>query len=216
MKQYAAKALRLIKRLLGGGKGMLYNLWLRNRNRRSYNSSLLMRTYKVDIPKSTKLKGKVHLIAVKDASIKLGENVTLRSDPFDYLRGMSFGTTLLVDKSGAEIIIGDNCRLNGAYVHSKKRIRIGKNCVIAAGTNIIDLNGHELISSDRTTGEDTPKEIVIEDNVWICVNSVILKGTVIGRNSVVAANSVVKGIFPPNSLIQGNPAVVKSILPIES
>lgn len=120
-----------------------------------------MRTYKVDIPKSTKIKGKVHLIAVKGASIKLGENVTLRSDPFDYLGGMPFGTTLLVDKSEAEIVIGDNCRLNGTYVHSKKRIRIGNNCVIAA-------------------------------------------------------NSVVKGIFPPNSLIQGNPAVVKSILPIES
>lgn len=97
-----------------------------------------------------------------------------------------------------------------------KSIRIGKNCVIAAGTNIIDLNGHELISSDRTKGEDTPKEIIIEDNVWICVNSIIPKDTVIGRNSVVATNSVVKGVFPPNSLIQGNPTVVKSILPIDS
>ena len=170
----------------------------------------------MNTPKSTKIRGQVHLIAVKDAKIILGENVTLRSDSFDYLGGMPFGTTLLVDKSGGEILIGDNCRLNGTYVHAKKSIKIGKNCVIAAGANIIDLNGHELISSDRTKGEDMPQEIIIEDNVWICINSIILKGTVIGRNSVVAANSVVKGVFPPNSLIQGNPAVVKSTLPIKS
>lgn len=206
----------VLKRIIGGVKNRLHNLWLKNRNQRLYNSPLLMRTYKVDTPKSTKFRGKVHLIAVKNAKIVLGENVTLRSDPFDYLGGMPFDTTLLVDRPEGEILIGDNCRLNGAYIHAKKSIRIGKNCVIAAGTNIIDLNGHELISSNRTKGEDIPKEIIIEDNVWICVNSIILKGTVIGRNSVVAANSVVKGVFPPNSLIQGNPAVVKSILPIDS
>lgn len=208
--------LLMLKKIIGRGKKRLYNFWLRKRNQRLYNSSLLIRTYKVNTPKSTKIMGKVHLIAVKDAKIILGENVTLRSDFFDYLGGMPFGTTLLVDKSGGEILIGDNCRLNGTYVHAKKSIKIGKNCVIAAGANIIDLNGHELISSDRTKGEDMPQEIIIEDNVWICVNSIILKGTVIGRNSVVAANSVVKGVFPPNSLIQGNPAVVKSTLPIKS
>lgn len=215
MENCQGKNIAIVK-IISGIKNKLYNFWLRQRNQRLYNSSLLMRTYKVNTPKSTKIKGRVNLIAVKGGKIILGENITLRSDPFDYLGGMPFGTTLLVDKSGGEILIGDNCRLNGTYVHAKKRIRIGKNCVIAAGTNIIDLNGHELISSDRTKGEDTPKEIIIEDNVWICVNSIILKGTVIGRNSVVAANSVVKGVFPPNSLIQGNPAEVKSTLPIYS
>lgn len=77
-----------------------------------------MRTYKVNTPKSTKIRGTVNLIAVKGAKIILGENVTLRSDPFDYLGGMPFGTTLLADKSGGEIIIGDNCRLNGTYIHA--------------------------------------------------------------------------------------------------
>jgi acetyltransferase-like isoleucine patch superfamily enzyme len=35
---------------------------------------------------------------------------------------------------------------------------------------------------------------------------VILKGTTIGSGSVVAAGSVVKGEFPSNVLIGGNPA----------
>jgi acetyltransferase-like isoleucine patch superfamily enzyme len=105
-------------------------------------------------------------------------------------------------------MIGDNCRVNGAYIHAQKGINIGKNCVIAAGVNVIDSNGHELYSGDRTRGRDTAKEIAIGDNVWIGLNAIILKDTSIGNNSVVAAGSVVKGNFPENSLIQGNPAVL--------
>lgn len=192
----------------------LIQLYLKVSNYIRYGSTFPLRTYKVTVPKSTIKRGKVNLIAVKDASIQLGENVTLRSDSFDYFGGMPFPTTLLIDSLGGAISVGDNCRINGAYIHAKKKIKIGKNCVVAAGTQILDSNGHELISRDRTVGEDTPKPIIIGDNVWLCVNSIILKGTTIGDNSVVAANSVVKGNFPANSLIQGNPAKVVSQLPI--
>lgn len=98
-----------------------------------------------------------------------------------------------------------------------EKIKIGKNCVIAAGVNILDSNGHELISTNRTNHQaDTPKDIIIKENVWIGLNSVILKGTIIGNNCVIGANSVVKGVFEDNSLIQGNPAVLISKLPINS
>ena len=41
----------------------------------------------------------------------------------------------------------------------------------------------------------------------------ILPGTIIGENSIVGANSVIKGIFPENVIIQGNPAkVTKKII----
>ena len=197
-------------------KEFLYRCWLKGRNKKLYDSDLLMRTYDVKVPKSTNMMGKVNLICTKDAEISLGENVTLRSDPFDYFAGMPFETTLLVDRENGRIVVGDNCRINGAYLHAKKNITIGKNCLIAAGTNILDSNGHKLVSHDRTQGEDDPKDIVIGNNVWLCLNSIILKGTKIGNNSVVTANSVVKGEFPDNCVIQGNPAVVVSYLPIKN
>jgi maltose O-acetyltransferase len=84
--------------------------------------------------------------------------------------------------------------------------------VIASGVNILDSNGHEVISKNRTVGRDTPKEIVIGENVWIGLNSIILKGTTIGNNSIIAAGSVVKGNIPENVIVQGNPArVIKEI-----
>jgi acetyltransferase-like isoleucine patch superfamily enzyme len=127
---------------------------------------------------------------------------------------MPFPTTLLSDGNKSMIEIGDNCRVNGAYIHAQKRIKIGKNCVIAAGVNIIDSNGHELYSHNRTNGRDTAKKIMIGENVWIGLNAIILKNTHIGDNSVIAAGSVVKGHFPANSLIQGNPAVIVKQLEI--
>jgi len=145
---------------------------------------------------------------IYNQSCIIGDNVTLRSTPRGYHAGMPFGTTLFCDTKEAEIVIGENCRLNGVYIHAQKSIKIGKNTVIAAGVNIIDSNGHILASRNRTEGRDKPKSIEIGENVWIGLNSVILKNSKIGDNSVVSAGSVVKGDFPNNSVITGNPAKV--------
>lgn len=144
-------------------------------------------------------------------SISLKSGVQLRSNQYGYHAGMPFRTTLLTDIVGSSIEIGENSRINGAYIHAQKKITLGKNCLIASGVNILDSNGHVLKSHNRTQGRDEPDEIIIEDNVWIGINSIVLKGTIIGKNSVVGANSVVKGIFPANSLIVGNPAVVSMV-----
>ena len=146
--------------------------------------------------------------------LNIGNNVRLRSISKYYQAAMPFPTTILMDVDGATISIGDNSRINGAYIHAQKSISIGKNCVIASGVNIIDTNGHILLSKDRTVGRDKPADIIIEDNVWIGLNCIILKGSRIGKNSVVAAGSVVKGSYAENSLIQGNIATVVKQLEI--
>jgi acetyltransferase-like isoleucine patch superfamily enzyme len=144
--------------------------------------------------------------------IKISKDVYLRGRSRGYQAGMPFPTTLLVDVSTAELKIECNCRINGAYIHAQKSVTIGKNCVIASGVNIMDSNGHIVYSSNRTEGRDEPDSIFIGDNVWIGLNSIILKGTNIGHNSIVAAGSVVKGDFPNNSLIQGNPALAVKMI----
>jgi acetyltransferase-like isoleucine patch superfamily enzyme len=48
--------------------------------------------------------------------------------------------------------------------------------------------------------------------VWIGSRVTILPGTEIGRNSIVGAGAVVKGVFPENVIIAGNPGkVIKGI-----
>lgn len=132
--------------------------------------------------------------------VKIGKKCKIGISPRNYHGGMPFPTALLCDGNGSQIIIGDNCRLNGVYIHAQKKITIGNNCVMASGVNIIDSNGHETISLDRTKGRDLPKEIVIGNNVWIGLNVIVLKGSIIGDNTIIAAGSVVKGVVSSNSI----------------
>lgn len=169
----------------------------------------------VVIGKGSRVYYKSDLLVKYGSKITIGECCTIGVTRKGYHAGMPFFTTLMADGVNSEIVIGDNCRLNGVYVHAQKKVIVGKNCVMAAGVNIIDSNGHELYSLNRTKGRDEPKEIIIGNNVWIGLNSIILKGTRIGDNSVIAAGSVVKGDFPENSLIQGNPAICVSVLNVE-
>lgn len=183
-----------------------------------YNISFIkqLRLKNLHLPMSTIIIGPLHLYN-KGGHIYIGKNVTLRSTQKGYHGGMPFNTTIFADGKDSLIEIGDSSKINGAYIHSRKRISIGKNCLIAAGVNILDANGHELLSNNRPNGKaDNPKDIIIKDNVWIGLNAIILKGTIIGNNCVVGANSVVKGVFDDNTLIQGNPAIAISQLPINA
>jgi acetyltransferase-like isoleucine patch superfamily enzyme len=150
---------------------------------------------------------KTKILIIK-GEIHLSDKVYLRSQKRGYHGGMPFETCLFTDIEQAFISIGYNSRINGTYIHAQAGIKIGKNVVIAAGVNIIDSNGHEINSLNRTSGRDEPKQIIIGDNVWIGLNSIVLKGTNIGNNCVVGAGSVVKGVFPENSIIAGNPAII--------
>ncbi len=51
-------------------------------------------------------------------------------------------------------------------------------------------------------------KVKIGNNVFIGMNSTILKNTTIGDNVIIGANSLVRGIIPSNCIIAGNPAKI--------
>ena len=105
-------------------------------------------------------------------------------------------------RKGGKCIIGDNTSINSNnMIACHERIEIGCNCQFSPNTQIYD-HDHDFrdpkgISAMRYN--TTP--VIIGDNVWIGANVVILRGTVIGDNSVVAAGSIVKGSYPAGSVI---------------
>ena len=74
---------------------------------------------------------------------------------------------------------------------------------ISEGVTIIDSDVHRINNKI-----DISKPIVIEDNVWIGINTIILKGVTIGAGSVVSAGSVVTTNMPPKTLVGGVPAKI--------
>jgi acetyltransferase-like isoleucine patch superfamily enzyme len=52
------------------------------------------------------------------------------------------------------------------------------------------------------------RAIVVGDNVFIGIGSILLPGTTIGDNVIIGAGSVVRGAVPSDSIVTGNPAQV--------
>jgi len=96
----------------------------------------------------------------------------------------------------------------GAQIYAHDKIEIGDNCLIGANVKIIDNDFHPIDPVARLNSDPNIPHapVTIGKNVFIGMNSIILKGTVIGDNCVVGAGSVVHGKFEDNCIIAGNPA----------
>jgi acetyltransferase-like isoleucine patch superfamily enzyme len=179
--------------------------------RRKLYLARLSRIPGVSVHKSLKIYGRPLVFVAAGGRIEIAENVTLNSDPLRYHLHMNSPVKLLADRADSRISIGANTRLNGACIHAWQRVQVGEGCLIAAGVQICDANGHQLSFPDveqRISTRDDPQAVVIEDHVWIGYNALILPGVRVGRGSVVAAGSIVTRDVPPNCLVGGIPAKV--------
>lgn len=93
---------------------------------------------------------------------------------------------------GEKVFINDNCTINCAL-----KISIGRNTKIAPN---VCINDHDHNYKKIEEGHLIKEEVIIGENVWIGSNVVVLRGTTIGDNSVIAAGSIVRGNVPPNTL----------------
>lgn len=165
----------------------------------------------INVGSKVKFRGFPILEIFPKSKLIIGDNVLINSWNTGYHLSMFMPVKLLLHSNDAILKIGDNTRIHGSCLHVKYHIAIGKNCLIAANTQIFDCNGHLNSMSNpelRLEKKDMPKKIVIEDNVWIGTGCIILPGTHIGRGTIISAGSVVSGTIPEKSIAKGNPAVV--------
>lgn len=103
-------------------------------------------------------------------------------------------------RSGGKLIIGDGVRINyNCIIACHKSITIGEGSEFGPSVFIYDHDHdyREGLSNERFV----EGSIVIGKSCWIGAHSLILKGTEVGDNSVIAGGSIIKGKFPPNSFI---------------
>lgn len=113
-------------------------------------------------------------------------------------------------EGGSEIHIGSGVssyRDINIVAKNGKNIYIGDECMFAREIMVRNNDGHIIL--DKETGEllNAPEDIVIGNNVWIGMRSIILKGAEIKDGSVIGAMSLVNKKFDEeNILIAGVPA----------
>ncbi len=92
----------------------------------------------------------------------------------------------------------------GVRILAAKSVSIGDACMFGHGAYITDSDWHGIY--DRTEVVGSPREVVLEKNVWIGDSATVCKGVTIGENSIIGAGSVVTKDVPKNSVYAGNPA----------
>lgn len=85
----------------------------------------------------------------------------------------------------------------------RHRIDVGADCYIAPHVRFLAA-GHDLDNLTAHTGGD----ITVADGVWLGAGAILLPGVTVGRDSVVAAGSVVTADVPPSTIVGGVPARV--------
>ena len=138
-------------------------------------------------------------------SIHLGDNAMLSvHGTAQVLRG-----TRIFVNDGAHLEIGTLSYINDcSTVVCFEHIKIGSGCSISWNTNIMDTNVHELTVQGCPRPRSEP--VIIGDQVWIGAGAIILAGTTIGNNAIIAAGSIVTSDVQSGTVVGGNPARVIS------
>ena len=129
---------------------------------------------------------------------------SLRSNPL----GPTHPVVLATWCRGARLEVGAHFAMTGGTLCAAEHITIGNDVVVGANTMIVDTDFHPLTPDGRrvNSSEGQSAAVVIEDDVFIGMNCLVLKGVTIGRGSVIGAGSVVTRDVRPGVIVAGNPA----------
>lgn len=151
---------------------------------------------------------KVHLMGpapriMGDGIIDIGDDVIFGAD-------MSFIVGIGLPQP-AHLEIKSNVTFFGHQVICvARKVSIGNYCWI--GGTIYDTDMHALDPAQRRLAWNVDHSkidsapVTIEDDVWVGLNALILKGVTLHRGAVVGAGAVVTESVPPLCVVAGNPA----------
>ena len=142
-----------------------------------------------------------------------GGEVVLR--PWANLRS---GT--VVRCSGGHVELGRRVPVSyGSVIHCANRVVLRDHSGVAERCSLID-SDHSHDGSQNWFLEQPVAvgEVVLGENSFVAAGAVLLRDARVGRDSIVAANAVVRGgDHPPSSLLAGAPArVVRALAPEEA
>jgi len=146
----------------------------------------------------------------RGSKLELGDGLELRSWPASNPLTPHHPVVFATRAPAAVIRLGSHCGLTGATLVAATRIELGDRVLVGANAVLVDTDFHPVDAARRreqpNAGATAP--IYIEDDVFIGMNAIILKGVRLGAGCTVGAGSVVTNDVPPGAVVAGNPAAV--------
>ena len=134
--------------------------------------------------------------------IALGDNVTI--GPYTVVRASC------ASKLGAGVRMESNSGIDAhSFIGAAGLVSIGENVIMGQHVSFHAEN-HNYDRVDVPIKQQGTRRsgIMIEDDCWVGSNTIFLDGSHVGRGSVIAAGSLVRGDIPPYSVAAGTPARV--------
>lgn len=171
------------------------------------------KTATLEADKAFLLRLRIRNLSGNPQRVRIGNYCTLSVNIFCNTRGC--------------VSIGDYVYMNaGCWIRCDHQVVIGSHCLFGPRVGISDTDSHPL---SRTLRHAQAEEIahkgpidsyladggpvVIGNDVWVCMDSLILGGVAIGDGAIVAARSVVTKNVPPMTIVAGCPAKVIGKVP---
>ena len=136
-----------------------------------------------------------------------GRNVIIGDDFFSSVPKGNYlivgGGSCYYPKSNLQI--GNRCTIHDVYINIAMPVKIGDDVGLSHETKIFT---HYFWDSIFEGHSQKFESVEISNGCIIGAQSFFLPGTKIGKNSVVAARSVITKTFPPGCIIAGNPAII--------
>lgn len=89
----------------------------------------------------------------------------------------------------------------GVWIHNQDFVRIGHDVVVSQETFIT--TGSHAHRKDMAL---VTAPVDISDGTWITTRCIVLGGSFLGKSTLVTPMSLVKGRYPDNAILSGNPA----------
>lgn len=147
----------------------------------------------VKVSKGAKFYGFPKVFKHRHSRIEIGSNFEARSWRFSNPIGIHHPLIICTWSKDAKIVIGDDVGVSGGSIVASRQINIGNRVLIGANSTIMDTNFHPLKGNKRYSKENIASDaVIIDDDVFIGMNAIVLKGNHIKSNSIIPAGRVVR------------------------
>lgn len=151
----------------------------------------------IELPKTSSFTGHI-TIQGHGNRILIGENCRLKGE-------------FLVKGSNQTVTVGEGTTFESVYVLCLERcdITIGRWCMFSRGIEVRTSDSHSLIRRRDGRRLNQAASVVVGDHVWVGLDSILNKGSVIPEDCVVGAKSFVNKAFSESGVIlAGTPATI--------
>jgi len=145
---------------------------------------------------------------VRDCLIKISGNhnkVVIKKNAY------IAGAELWIEDNSCKLTVGENTFVGHhshlACTENNSSLSVGSDCMLSSYVQIRTGDSHSILDLNGIRINHA-SDVVISNHCWIGEGAKILKGTFLDSDLIVATGAVVKGTYPSNVIVAGNPAKV--------